>query len=279
MFMSSAALGGAFAMGVNYIFPAAHLSPGAYALVAMAAVFGAASRATFAFIVFAFEITHDFNAILPLMLGCVIADLIALRYLPTSIMTEKLARRGLSVPGEYEVSVLNHVRVGSVMRTDVKPISPDMPVAELAERVFRAKPAGEATADREPTINFADGLPIAGSDGVLMGIVTQSDLLRAMENDPSGKTTVIEAGSSEPIVAFPDERVHDAMSRMLHHNIGRLPVVSREDSRKLVGYFSRSNVLSAWSRQIEEEGVREHGWAARWGHRPEVGRSTNEGKA
>jgi CBS domain-containing protein len=145
--------------------------------------------------------------------------------------------------------------------------------------VFRAKPAGEATADREPTINFADGLPIAGSDGVLMGIVTQSDLLRAMENDPSGKTTVIEAGSSEPIVAFPDERVHDAMSRMLHHNIGRLPVVSREDSRKLVGYFSRSNVLSAWSRQIEEEGVREHGWAARWGHRPEVGRSTNEGKA
>ena len=77
----------------------------------MAAVFGAASRATFAFIVFAFEITHDYNAILPLMLGCVIADLIALRYLPTSIMTEKLARRGLHVPGEYEAGVLKMVRV------------------------------------------------------------------------------------------------------------------------------------------------------------------------
>ncbi len=74
MFMSSAAMGGVFAIGVNAAFPGAHLSPGAYALVAMAAVFGAASRATFAFIVFAFEITHDYNAILPLMLCCVIAD-------------------------------------------------------------------------------------------------------------------------------------------------------------------------------------------------------------
>ncbi len=98
MFMSSAALGGVFAMAMNMVFAGAHLSPGAYALVAMAAVFGAASRATFTFIVFAFDIMHDYNAILPLMLACVIADMIALRYLPSSIMTEKLARRGLKVP-------------------------------------------------------------------------------------------------------------------------------------------------------------------------------------
>ena len=135
MFMSSAALGGAFAMLVNFVFPGAHLSPGAYALVAMAAVFGAASRATFTFIVFAFEITHDYNAILPLMLGCVVADVIALRYLPSSIMTEKLARRGLKVPEEYEVAAHKVVRVGEVMRTDVQPIPPEMTVGELAERI------------------------------------------------------------------------------------------------------------------------------------------------
>ena len=77
MFMSSAALGGAFAMLVNWIYPAAHLAPGAFALVAMGAVFGAASRATFAFIIFAFEITRDYNSVLPLMLVSVIADGIA----------------------------------------------------------------------------------------------------------------------------------------------------------------------------------------------------------
>src|ERR1700693_4290157 len=68
MFMSSAAMGGVFALVVDRIFPGAHLSPGAFALVAMGAGFGAASRAAFTFIIFAFEITRDYNSVLPLML-------------------------------------------------------------------------------------------------------------------------------------------------------------------------------------------------------------------
>src|SRR5271156_2914484 len=145
MFMSSAAMGGAFAIVVNTIFPGAHLSPGAYALVAMAAVFGSASRATFAFIVFAFEITRDYNAILPLMLACVIADMIALRYLPSSIMTEKLTRRGLQVPNEFEVGAMTVVRVSEVMRKDVVPIAQEMTVSDLAERMGRGEPACNLT--------------------------------------------------------------------------------------------------------------------------------------
>jgi H+/Cl- antiporter ClcA len=264
MFMSSAAMGGVFAMVVNHIFPAAHLSPGAYALVAMAAVFGAASRATFAFIVFAFEITHDYNAILPLMLACVIADLIALRYLPASIMTEKLARRGLHVPGEYEASVLHMVRVGEVMRKDVRPIPQEMTVSELAERTSGGTARGSQPARDEPALDLTQGLPITGKDGRLTGIVTQGDLLRALECDPSGKLTVLEAGSDAPIVAYPDELAHDAMLRMLRHDIGRLPVVSREDPREMAGYFDRASLLGAWSRQMEEEGLREHGWLRQW---------------
>src|SRR5579862_3495702 len=77
-FMWSAAMGGLFAMIGNHAFPGAHLSPGAFALVAMGAVFGAASRATFSFIIFAFEITRDYNSVLPLMLVAVIADGIAM---------------------------------------------------------------------------------------------------------------------------------------------------------------------------------------------------------
>ena len=253
MFMSSAALGGAFAILVNRIFPGAHLSPGAYALVAMAAVFGAASRATFTFIVFAFEITRDYNAVLPLMLCCVIADLIAIRYLPSSIMTEKLARRGLRVPEEFEAGALKMVRVGEVMRTDVIPVPCTMTVGELAERWTR----------REASFDLAQGLPIIGEDGCLVGIVTQGDLLRALEADPKGGMTALDAGSNNPTVAYPDEMVHDAMVTMLRQDIGRLPVVSREDPRKLVGYFNRSTLLNAWTRQMEDEGIREHGWLAK----------------
>lgn len=250
MFMSSAALGGAFAIVVNMIFPSAHLSPGAYALVAMAAVFGAASRATFAFIVFAFEITRDYNAILPLMLSCVIADMIALRYLPNSIMAQKLARRGLSVPEYYEAGVLNVVRVGDVMRKDVLPVPPRMTVGEMAERMAR----------REPGFNLTDGLPIANTNGRLLGIVTHGDLLRALEKDPTGRTTLGEASDRKPIVAYPDELVIEALFRMLQSNIGRLPVVSRENPSKMIGYLNRTTILSAWTRQLHEESHRDHGW-------------------
>jgi len=251
MFMSSAAMGGAFAIGIDRLLPGAHLSPGAFALVAMAAVFGAASRATFTFIVFAFEITRDYNAILPLMLCCVIADLIALNYLPHSIMTEKLARRGLHVPGEYEVNVLNFVRVDEVMRKDVVPIPADMTVGDLAARIG------------QPQYRLTEGLPIATSDGKLAGVITEGDLLRALEDDPSGKTTVVNAGGHQPIVAYSDEQAFDALLRMLQNNIGRLPVVTRENPEQMVGYLNRSNILSVWTRQIEEEGVREHGWLDR----------------
>ena len=250
MFMSSAALGGAFAILINQIVPGAHLSPGAYALVAMAAVFGAGSRATFALIVFAFEITRDYNAILPLMLGCVIADMIAIRFLPSSIMTEKLTRRGYSVPEEYEASVLKALRVSDVMRKDVQPILPEKPVGEVAERMARGDPA----------FNLTQGLPIVDSEDQLVGVVTQGDLLRALEKDPTGRTTVLDAGSNRLIVAYPDELVMDALFRMLKYNIGRLPVVTRKNQHRLIGYLNRANILSAWTRQIEDEGLRERGW-------------------
>ena len=254
MFMSSAALGGVFAISINHFWPSAHLAPGAYALVAMAAVFGAASRATFAFIVFAFEITCDYNAILPLMLACVIADLIALHYLPTSIMTEKLARRGLHVPGEYEAGVFSLVRVGERMDRDVQPVLQEMTVAELAA----------SSKGHNPLLDLSEGLPVIAKDRKLAGIVTQGDLLRAFELDPEGKISVLEAGSQAPIVAYAEEPLQEALHRMLQHDVGRLPVVNRNDPHKLVGYLTRSNLLSAWTRQLDEEGVREHGWFARW---------------
>jgi chloride channel protein, CIC family len=254
MFMSSAALGGVFAIGINRLFPAAHLSPGAYALVAMAAVFGAASRATFAFIVFAFEITRDYNAILPLMLASVVADLIALRYLQTSIMTEKLARRGLRVPGEYEAGVFHTVRVGEIMDTTVSPVDEDMTVAQLAE------------SSRGPNraLNLREGLPIVAKNGKLAGMITEGDLLRALETNSTGEVSVFEAGSHPPVVAYVDEPLEDALHRMLQRDVGRLPVVSREEPEKMVGYLNRSNLLGAWTRRVQEESVRDRGWLSRW---------------
>jgi CIC family chloride channel protein len=133
-FMWSAAMDGIFAIGANHFFPSAHLAPGAFALVAMGAVFGAASRATFSFIIFAFEITRDYNSVLPLMLVSVIADGIAMLFMPnTSIMTEKLARRGLRVHQDYEADVLTQTTVGETMDQDLPVIPANTKVGVVAE--------------------------------------------------------------------------------------------------------------------------------------------------
>ncbi len=135
MFMSSAALGGVFAIGMNEIFPAAHLSAGAFALVAMGAVFGAASRAAFSFIVFAFEITRDYNSVLPLMLVTVIADGVAILLMPNaSIMTEKLIRRGLRIHQDYEADVLQQMLVSETMDSE----APTVPAETASPRIGRA---------------------------------------------------------------------------------------------------------------------------------------------
>ena len=71
-------------------------------------------------------------------------------------------------------------------------------------------------------------------------------------------------GSQPPIVAYADELAHDAMVRMLQHDIGRLPVVGRQNPQQMVGYFNRASLLGAWTSRMEEEGIREHGWIRKW---------------
>jgi H+/Cl- antiporter ClcA/CBS domain-containing protein len=250
-FMWSAAIGGLFAMITNHFMPGAHLSPAAFALVAMGAVFAAASRATFTFIIFAFEITRDYNSVLPLMLVSVIADGIAMLLMPnSSIMTEKLARRGLHVHQDYEADVLSQARVSEIMEQELPAIAANTRVGTLAERV----------AQHDPAVARHEALLILDDAGKLAGIITRGDLLRALDKDSSGAMTVQQAGSTRLIVTYPDELVSEAASKMLGNDIGRLPVVERADHRKVVGYLGRSGVMAARLRRFHDEHVREPGW-------------------
>ncbi|MBV6394486.1 MAG: Voltage-gated ClC-type chloride channel ClcB [Anaerolineales bacterium] len=250
MFMAGAALGGAFAMIVNQIIPGAHLSPAACALVGMAAVFGSAARATFTLIIFAFELTHDYNAILPLMLVCVIADGVAILLMRNSIMTEKLARRGLRIPQDFEADILQQMNVGEVMDTAPATIPDTMTVRELTDRV----------ASGDPQLGGHQAFPIMSEAGRLLGIITWGDMVTSLAEDSSGEQTVLEVGNDAPIVAYPDELLHEAITKMIHNDVGRLPVVERKDPQKLVGYLGRSSLIHARLRRMNEEREREPGW-------------------
>jgi CBS domain-containing protein len=249
-FMWSAAMGGLFAMIGNSVFPNAHLSPAAFALVAMGAVFGAASRATFSFIIFAFEITRDYNSVLPLMLVAVIADGIAMLFMPrSSIMTEKLARRGLRVHQDYEADVLTQVTVAETMEKNPPVIAAGTKVGEVADRIARHDPE----VARYEALLILDG-------SKLVGIVTRGDILRALDKDSTGMITVEQAGGTKLVVTYPDELVAEAVAKMLHHDVGRLPVVERGDEHKAVGYLGRAAILAARTRRLRDEHVREQGW-------------------
>ncbi len=250
MFMMSAAIGSIFAMAVNYLVPSAHLSVGAYAVAAMGALLCACARAPFTFLVCAIETTHDFHAVAPVILVCVVADAIAVRYMPHSIMTEKLARMGFGAGQDYEANSLKQLKVADVMVRDVATVGPDGSVREAADRF----------ADGDLKTSRHHALPIVDSAGRLQGIVTQGDLLRALQMDPDGKMSVLDAGTRSLVVAHPDERVFDAVTKMLENNIGRLPVVDRKDPRKMVGYINRANVMGSWRGHLHAESVREHGW-------------------
>ncbi len=250
MFTMGAALGGLYAGAVNHIAPSAQLSLGAFALVAMAGVFGAAARAPFTFIIFAFELTRDYDAVLPLMLVVVVAHAVAMLLMKNSIMTEKLARRGLRVHQEYEVDVFQQVTVATAMDRHPAIIPAWSTIGEIAERI----------AAGEPSLIKHQALLLADERGELSGILTRGDLVRALERDPDGKLLADEAGSGQPHVGYADETLSEALARMLHHRCGRLPIVERENPRAIVGYLGRAAVLEARLHRLHEDHVREPGW-------------------
>lgn len=249
LFLIGAALGSMFGLIVKAIFPGMDAAPTAFAVAGMAAVFGGATRATFASIVFAFEMTQNYQSILPVMFACVIADAIVNRLSQTSILTEQLRRSGVLVRHEYEADVLDMIPVSSVMENETITVPQTMTVAALIERINQ----------RDPRLTRHQALLIVDDSNDLVGIITRGDLLKAYnEGHPEG--TVLEAGTSDLIVAYPDETVRQAVTKMAQGNVGRLPVVDPKAPKQLVGYLSRANVLSAHERRMQEEHEIETGW-------------------
>jgi CBS domain-containing protein len=223
---------------------------GLWAMVGMAAMMGGTMRSPLTAMIFALELTHDFNVLPALLVGCVAAYTVTVLLMRRSILTEKVARRGYHLTREYSVDPFTLVRVGEIMDADRLSIPATLTVAELSTRIAR----GDAAVTRH------QALPIVDAAERLVGIITRGDVLRALGQDSGSSTTVLEAGSTRLLVTYPDVLVDDALTTMLRNNVGRLPVVSREEPSRLVGYLGRATILAARLRRIDEEHTREPGW-------------------
>jgi chloride channel protein, CIC family len=222
---------------------------GLWATVGMAAMMGGTMRSPLTAMVFTLELTSDFQLFPALLVGCVAAYGVTVLLLRRSILTEKVARRGYHITREYSVDPLSVLRVGEVMDADPPSVPASMKVTELSDRI----------AHRDPRLSRRQAVAVVDDEGKLAGIITRGDLLRAIEQGADGDTTVLDAGSRRLVVAYPDELLGEAVTKMLRNDIGRLPVVSREDPRLLLGYLGRASVMAARLRRLEEEHVREQG--------------------
>lgn len=242
-------MGAALGAGVAHFIPLG--DSGEWALIGMAAMMGGTMRSPLTAMIFSLELTQDLNLLSGLLVGCIAAHGVTVLLLRRSILTEKIARRGYHVMREYGVDPLTMVRVGEVMDRDAPIIPASMPLSDLSDRI----------ALREPEVSRHEGLLIVDERRHLVGIITRGDVVRALEQNGNGGATVLSAGSRDLVVSFPDEILFEAATKMLRNDIGRLPVVSRADPRRIVGYLGRSNLMAGHLRQLEEEHVRERRFA------------------
>jgi H+/Cl- antiporter ClcA len=221
--------------------------PGLWAIIGMAAMMSGTMRSPLTGMIFALELSHDLNALPELLVGCVAALGVTVLAMRRSILTEKLARRGQHIVREYSVDLLELTRVGDVMDNDAPIIPLNMTLAQFSHLLAR----------NDPIVSRRQGTLLVDDEGKLAGIITRGDALRALQRNPEGKISVLEAGKSNLIVTYPEEPLHDAIEKMLKHDIGRLPVVSSHDEGKIVGYLGRSCILAARLRHHQEEEIRE----------------------
>jgi CIC family chloride channel protein len=220
-----ACLGGAFGALVHHLFPASTATYGAYALVGMAAVFSGAGRATLTSIIILFEMTRDYRVILPLMFACVVADLVAWILHPDSIYTAKLSRRGVRVVQDMEVDLLSRMYVKDVMERGV----------ETVEETATVREAHDKALDSERR-----ALPVVNARQELVGIITQTDLGRAVEADETDQPVSAYA-TRDVITTYPEETLAEAVIKFSEAN--QIPVVERWNRRSLVGLLTRKDLL------------------------------------
>ena len=207
------------------------------ALVGMAAIFAGASRAMLASVVFAFETTRQPLGLLPLLGGCSAAYLVSLLMMRSTIMTEKLARRGTDVESDYAVDYLSQILVKDVASPDVVALDADDAIEEVRDWMV----SREAESRHQ-------GFPVVDKDGTLLGVVGRGDLLD-LELPIDAK--VRDVIKRPPVVIFADNTVRQAADHMVRQGIGRLPVVTREDPNHVVGIVTRSDLLAAHATRLD----------------------------
>jgi chloride channel protein, CIC family len=239
LLMMGGALGGLEAMFLP------NLGAGFWPLVSMGAILGGTMRSPFTGVIFALELTHDINMMVPLMLAVTIAHGFTVLVLKRSILTEKVARRGYHLSREYAVDPLEILFVREVMRNNIVALPGDVTPAEIGATL-------KVGHERKQLL-----YPVVDGDKRLLGVVTRNRL-EEMLHDPNPPAVPLrELAKEDPVVAYADEPLRLVVYRMAETGVTRMPVIEREETRTLAGMVSLNDLLRARTRTLEEERRRE----------------------
>jgi chloride channel protein, CIC family len=237
LLMMGAALGGVESMFLPQV------GPGFWPLVSMGAILGGTMRSPFTGVVFAIELTHDFNMLLPLLVANFLAHMFTVLALKRSILTEKISRRGYHLSREYGLDPLEILFVREVMRTNVVVLPGDGTLEEARELIRSEQhPSGQHL------------FPVVGSNNALLGVVTRNQMLKLFDETQAaaGIIRLSDIATQNPVVAFEDEPLRVVVYRMAETGFTRFPVLDSRTDR-LVGMVSLNDLLRARTRSLEDE--------------------------
>lgn len=226
-------IGAAFAIVMQQGFGLEGIDTGAFAVVGMAATFATIARAPLTSVIIVFELTGNYELVLPLMLGAALATYLGDRLHPDSAYTIPLTRKGISLPKSEDIDLLDTVMVEAVMVPDDGGLHRWNTLAEAAEFF---------------DVTSHHGAPVFDDEENLIGMITLSDIRNA--GGPSMTATVSDAMTREVITITPDVPVATALARMSSLGIGRIPVVDTDDPKHVVGMFRRISVVGAYEQAL-----------------------------
>jgi H+/Cl- antiporter ClcA/predicted transcriptional regulator len=243
LLMMGAALGGIEGMFLP------HFGQGFWPLVSMGAILGGTMRSPFTGIIFALELTHDFNMLLPLVIANFLAHGFTVLTLKRSILTEKISRRGYHLSREYGLDPLEILFVREVMRTNVVVLPGDGTLEQAVEAI--------RTSEQHPQGQHL--FPVVAADNSLIGVVTRNHLLKLAEQ--TGRDALVvhlsDIATQNPMVAFADEPLRVVVYRMAESGFTRFPVLDPHSGQRIVGMVSLNDLLRARTRNLEDERARE----------------------
>jgi len=220
-------IGGAFGYYAQQIFPGTVTNPSNFAIVGMMAFFGGAAKSPLAVIVMIAEMTGGYGLLAPSMVAVVVAYLLtgSLSVFYNQVESVEDSPAHLE---EYETLGLKRILVADVMTRNVQSVKPSTNI-KIAQDLMETDLVG--------------GLPVVSS-GKLVGMVTRTDILK-LEPSKRAEKAVNDAMTRQLVVAYPEEDLFSALTRMMTRGVGRLPVVSHDDREVMIGIIARTDIAKA----------------------------------